>query len=83
MPGQLLREKASQFIYTSGGNGTYSDPVDQWFEEHELERNPDLFQIHAHRNTANVPIRASKNSFNLCDTIESGGNLRILEITKD
>ena len=83
LPKQLLREKASQFIYTSGGNGTYSDPVDQWFEEHELERNPDLFQIHAHRNTANVPIRASKNSFNLCDTIESGGNLRILEITKD
>jgi predicted kinase len=83
LPEQLLREKASQFIYTSGGNGTYNDPVDQWFEEHELERNPDLFQIHAHRNTANVPIRASKNSFNLCDTIEAGGNLRILEITKD
>lgn len=80
---QLQRVKATMFTTTRSDGRSYSDPVDLWFEEHELENNPDLFQIHAHRNTDMLPIRASKNSFNLCDSIERGGNLRILEITKD
>lgn len=80
MPDNLIRIKAQAFIRS---NGKYEDPIDQWFEEHELERNPDLIQIHAHRNTSSVPIRASKNSYNLCDEVEFGGNLRIIEISHD
>ena len=80
---QLVKVKATTFTTTRSDGRSYSDPVDKLFEKHELERNPDLFQIHAHRNTEMLPIRASKNSFNLCDSIERGGNLRILEITKD
>ena len=79
MPENLVKVKAMSFIRA---NGKYEDEVDKWFEQHELERNPDLYQIHAHRNIANLPVVASKNSFNLCDTVEFGGYLRILEITK-
>ena len=80
MPDSLIKIKAQAFIRS---NGKYEDPIDQWFEEHELERNPDLVQIHAHRNTLSVPIKASKNSYNLCDEVEFGGNLRIIEISHD
>ena len=80
MPDSLIKIKAQAFIRS---NGKYEDPIDQWFEKHELERNPDLVQIHAHRNTSSVPIKASKNSYNLCDEVEFGGNLRIIEISHD
>ena len=80
VPQHVVKVKAQTFIKS---NGKYEDPVDQWFEQHEYERNPYLIQIHAHRNVLNVPVKASKNSYNLCDTIEFGGNLRVLEITKD
>ena len=80
MPENIVKVKAQTFVR---GNGKYEDPVDRWFEEHELERNPDLVQIHAHRNTDCVPIRASKNSYNLCDRVEFGGEMRILEISRD
>ena len=80
VPQDIVKVKAQTFIK---GNGRYEDPVDQWFEQHECERSPSLIQIHAHRNVNNIPVKASKNSYNLCDTIEFGGNLRILEITKN
>ena len=40
------------------------------------------FQIHAHRNTFNVPITQSEHSFNLCDKVEFGGYLRVLVLDK-
>jgi hypothetical protein len=80
MPDNIIKVKAQTFIRSSG---KYEDPIDQWFEEHELERNPDLIQIHAHRNTSGIPIKASKNSYNLCDSVEFGGGMRIIEISHD
>ena len=80
MPDSIVKVKSQTFIR---GNGRYEDAIDKWFEEHELERNPDLIQIHAHRNIENLPMKASANSYNLCDTIEFGGNLRILEISRN
>ena len=77
MPNSLTKVKAMSFIRA---NGKYEDEIDKWFENNELERHPNLVQIHAHRNVENLPMRASKNSFNLCDEVEFGGNLRILEI---
>ncbi len=74
-----------KFVFISAQDllrGKYEDPVDEWFENNELAKNPDLIQIHAHRNTLKVPMKASANSYNLCEDIEFGGNLRILEISK-
>ena len=43
-----------------------------------LTRN--LYSIHAHRNILHEPIHNTERTFNLCDTVEFGGYLRILEI---
>lgn len=40
------------------------------------------FQIHGHRNTEKSPI-CNGRVFNLCDTVEFGGSLRILILDKD
>lgn len=41
----------------------------------------DILQVHAHRNTENSPISNHYNTcYNLCDTVEFGGYLRILSI---
>lgn len=39
--------------------------------------------IHAHRNVFDKPIKYNDFHYNLCDKIENGGNLRILDITPD
>ena len=80
MPESIVKVKAETFIR---GNGKYEDAVDERFERHETERNPDLYQIHAHRNVNCIPIHPFEHSFNLCDRVEFGGGMRILEITKD
>ena len=80
MPENLQKVKADTFIK---GNGKYEDPIDEWWEKNEGQRNPDLYQIHAHRNITNMPIHPVEHSFNLCDEVEFGGNLRILEIYKE
>lgn len=80
MPENLQKVKTDTFIK---GNGKYEDPIDEWWEKNEGQRNPDLYQIHAHRNITNMPIHPVEHSFNLCDEVEFGGNLRILEIYKE
>lgn len=80
MPDSIIKVKAETFIR---GNGKYEDKVDEWFENHEAKKNPDLYQIHAHRNVECIPMHPFEHSFNLCDRVEFGGYLRILEITKD
>ena len=79
MPDRIALVKEDTFVR---GNGKYGDPVDQWFDEHEAERNPDLYQIHAHRNVTLMPIHPVKHSYNLCGDVERGGELRVLEIRK-
>ena len=39
------------------------------------------YQIHGHRNVNQVPIKEGKRTFNLCDDVEWGGNLRALTLT--
>lgn len=68
------------------GVGNYSDMqiCDENFTKLSLEeQHTEIYSIHGHRNIENVDIQNTKRTFNLCDDVEHGGYLRILEITKD
>ena len=68
------------------GVGNYSDmqACDENFTKLSLEeQHTEIYSIHGHRNIENVDIQNTKRTFNLCDDVEHGGYLRILEITKD
>lgn len=68
------------------GVGNYSDMqvCDENFTKLSLEeQHAEIYSIHGHRNIENVDIQNTKRTFNLCDDVEHGGYLRILEITKD
>ena len=68
------------------GVGDYSDmqACDENFTKLSLEeQHAEIYSIHGHRNIENVDIQNTKRTFNLCDDVEHGGYLRILEITKD
>lgn len=56
------------------GVGAYGEPIDALFNE----QSPTKVQVHGHRNTKNLPIHASPNSFNLEGKVEFGGHLRIV-----
>ncbi len=61
------------------GTGKYED-VEQ--VQAAFERtNPGVYQVHGHRNTLEQPIRATTYCFNLCDTVEHGGNLRVATLS--
>ena len=58
------------------GVGKYEDTTslyEQWADK-------DTVLVHAHRNVLNHPIKVEDNIYNLCDEIENGGNLRILNL---
>lgn len=80
MPDELLKVSANEFIRS---NGKYEDPIDEWWENNEGMKHPNLYQIHGHRNIEDIPMHKFEHSINLCDTVEFGGNLRILEIEKN
>jgi len=63
------------------GHGDYhqSEDVDTDFEN----RHTGSYQVHGHRNIHQVGIRVNEHCFNLEGGIEYGGDLRILQITKD
>ena len=68
------------------GVGDYSDmqACDENFTKLSLEeQHAKIYSIHGHRNIENVDIQNTERTFNLCDDVEHGGYLRILEITKD
>lgn len=62
------------------GIGAYEDmqKCDEKFAEWTLLN---YYSIHGHRNIENVEIQNTDRTFNLCDNVEFGGYLRILEIT--
>jgi len=65
------------------GVGKYEDylAIEESWDKNTLENQ---FQIHGHRNTENSSIQTGNSrNFNLCDTVEFGGHLRILQIGKD
>ena len=43
----------------------------------------DCILVHAHRNIFNRPVKVSDNHYNLCDSPETGGCVRIIEIEKN
>lgn len=54
-----------------------------WYVENDMPEDCHVYSIHGHRNIENVDIQNTERTFNLCDDVEHGGYLRILEITKD
>jgi hypothetical protein len=67
------------------GVGGYGDieQVQKTFNDQENSFSNHLVQIHAHRNPTMELADAVNNCYNLCDSIEFGGNLRVLTINKD
>ncbi len=63
------------------GVGKYEDSleIDKSFVKNTSDN---TIQIHGHRNIYDEPIKTTERTFNLCDKIEFGGFLRILEIDK-
>lgn len=78
---------SDNFIYMATeqlikGVGEYSTPIDDLFEKN-MNHLTNIYQIHGHRNVRRLPIVASNNSFNLEGHVETGGDLRVLKITKE
>ena len=72
-------------IFTSNkemifGVGKYENTRDIAEAFYKNTNPEDILQIHGHRNIYLDPVSTGKNTYNLCDEIEFGGNLRILEI---
>ena len=71
------------------GIGTYSDDIDEKFDNWAQERNKDkvrqheIYQIHGHRNLFKYPLVHKEYSYNLEGKIEFGGELRVLRILND
>jgi hypothetical protein len=76
MPKSIMKIAADSFIRGE----KYEDPIDEWFCKNNKDE--DLYQIHAHRNVEKIEANKFSHSFNLCDEIEAGGWLRVMEITK-
>lgn len=58
----------------------YSDDVDKWWEEHNRW---DVIQIHGHRNQYNYPMEQFEHSINMCEYVEYGDCLRVVEFDKN
>ena len=62
------------------GVGDYGDEEDvaRLFDINTADH---CYQIHGHRNVNQTPIKENKRTFNLCDDVEWGGNLRAITLT--
>jgi len=75
VPNQLSAVPSFQW---SRGIGYYEDPVDDQFERNA----PDGWvQVHGHRNPQSKSVKASRNSYNLEDSVEYGGYLRSVTLS--
>ena len=65
------------------GVGSYNEShdVDEVWSSKDNILTRGLYSIHAHRNVLKEPIYNTERTFNLCDEVEFGGYLRVLEIT--
>lgn len=79
VPENLLKIATEQMIK---GVGMYSeaDFVDHSFT---ANTNENTYQIHGHRNVANTNIQVTERAYNLEGAVEFGGELRVVQITKD
>lgn len=78
IPSNLTFLATGQLIY---GVGSTDD--DQAVANYFADKNPETIQIFGHRNSKNVPIKMAENVYNLYNTVEYGGNLRIAEVSAD
>ena len=76
MPEELQLVSTSQFIM---GVGDYNVQIDEIFSENQ--KDTDIIQVHGHRNTFEVDN--CSNSYNLEGKVEFGGDLKVLQLTKD
>lgn len=79
IPNHLTTVATSQMIRGVGGYSE-SEDVDEAFCRNTLAN---YYQIHGHRNTKNLPVRASERCFNLEGRVEFGGNLRCVQLLSD
>ena len=63
------------------GTGSYDDPVDAVFSR--TMAGTDWIQVHGHRNSKRLPMRAGAQSFNLESEVEFGGDLSIVTLDRD
>ena len=64
------------------GTGKYED-VDYLYQYFEMYRSDNDVLIHAHRNVFKYDVKINDHVYNLCDDIEYGGYLRVLEIDEN
>lgn len=76
MPEELQLVSTSQFI---NGVGDYNVQIDEIFSENQ--KDTDIIQVHGHRNTFEVDN--CSNSYNLEGKVEFGGELKVLQLTKE
>lgn len=64
------------------GVGSYNDfeAVEKAFDKNTAQN---CYQIHGHRNTKQLPVRASERCFNLEGRVEFGGCLRCVDLHRD
>ena len=79
IPDNLLKVSTRQMIR---GVGDYkeAESVDEAFMKNTDEN---TYQIHGHRNVANLPVKVNDRCYNLEGQVEFGGHLRVVEITPD
>lgn len=63
------------------GVGKYEE-IDEIYKYWHQNTDSNTYQIHGHRNIMQLPI-INERCINLCDTPETGGSLRVIEISKD
>jgi len=63
------------------GTGAYVDPVDEVFSTNMA--GTDWIQVHGHRNSARLPMRAGERSFNLESEVEFGGDLSVVTLDRN
>lgn len=79
MPNNLSFIATDQMIKGVGNYNDFEKIAETW-----IKTTPNNFyQIHGHRNTKNVPIQVNDRVFNLEGSVEFGGNLRVLQVSKD
>ena len=64
------------------GTGRYED-VDSLYQYWDLNRGENDVLIHAHRNIFNYDTVINDRAYNLCDDVEYGKNLRVLELSDE
>lgn len=78
IPSNLTFLATGQLIY---GVGSTDD--DQTVANYFADKNPETIQIFGHRNSKNAPVKMAENVYNLYNSVEYGGNLRIAEVSAD